>query len=228
MPMSRKGEKIGEKSVVLRRSTGVKNSQNVYNQIDVSDLDVEHGQTVYVLAAESHGGTGWASGWYCDVYESSKEITLPKDKVEGGNLRPGDTVLIDVYEQNPNATAPDSIVIERVEAKPRSNCDGVQSYLSSNETVKYVKENGNDIQLCLRNVNNSYSCFITPEIVGSHSTRIKWTKEKRNKLDVEAGDLIEIIPVGNPPESNESENESDELYEMVSEMYDAYLESKNA
>jgi len=96
--MSQKGELIGEKRYTLHRSPKANNSQDVEPRINVGDLDVERGQHIVVEAAESHGGSGWASVWECDVYNTRSAITLPKNKIEDGKLLPGDTIFLRVYE----------------------------------------------------------------------------------------------------------------------------------
>lgn len=230
--MSRQGEKIGEKTVVLKRAPSADNEQNVRNQIDVSDTGVEKGQEITVVAFESHGSTGWSDSWECEVYSSGLRITFPKEKIESGSLLPGDTVLFEFYERDEDLTE-SSKVIDRVTAPKENDCnDNVQSFLNSKKVYNYIEDCGGFSKLKLRNVRTNKTTIYPAKSMGSPENshyRFNFPKGVRREILTKHGDLIEVITTNKNVENKLSQDEMvKDMYSMVAEMYDAYLENKNA
>jgi bifunctional DNA-binding transcriptional regulator/antitoxin component of YhaV-PrlF toxin-antitoxin module len=231
--MSRKGSKIGEKTVTLKRAPSADNSQNVRSQINVSGVGLDHGQEIYVKAFESHKSTGWGDSWESKVYNIYKRITFPKAKLESANLLPGDTVIFEFFELENGDLTESSEVIDRVNAtKDRSNNDKVQSRLNSKDVYEYINERGGITKLKVRNVRTGKSTTYMAKSRGStdhHHYRCNFPQDIREEIGAEPDDLIEVITTNESEDFDLSQREMvKEMYGMVTEMYDAYLENKNA
>jgi len=229
--MAQKGMKIGEKTVTLRRSTTVENSQNVYNMVKLADFDVSNNERIYVEVFESHGGTGYATYWIAKVYDTQKRITLPKSVIENGNLLPGDVVNFVFYRLDEQQDAKSEDAIDTCTAVvDKSNEDNVKHYLNSKKACRYFNSFDGYCTVELENKRNGKSTEFCPSNVESNEKEghyyFNFPTEIRSTLETTPGDEIAVKKVENK-RTNNNDMKIEEIHSMVSEMYDAYLESKN-
>jgi len=233
--MQPKGDKIGEKSVTLKRYRNSNNSQNVRQQINISGSGVDCGQELFVEAYESHGSTGWAGSWKARVYDSKCRITFPKDKIESSDLLPGDTIAFEFYEIDNEQISDSTDIIDRTSApKDKDNQDNLQSHLNSKKVCKHIQEQNGLSQLKLRNVKNGKSSIYFAKMISNsqnNTYRFNFPSDVREEIDAKPGDLIEVIGVG-ATENAEKDLSQEEMivqtHRMVREMYAAYIENKDA
>jgi bifunctional DNA-binding transcriptional regulator/antitoxin component of YhaV-PrlF toxin-antitoxin module len=229
--MAQKGMEIGEKTVTLRRSTTVENSQNVYNMVKLKDFDVSNNEKIYVEIFESHGGAGYGTSWVAKVYESQKRITLPKSVIENGNLRPGDVVDFVFYRLGEQQDGKDENVIDTCTAVvDKSKEDNVKHYLNSKKVCVYFNSHNGYPTVELENKRNGKTTEFCPSNVESNENEghyyFNFPKETRKSLETTPGDEIAVKKVDGRDTTYDN-GKIEEIHSMVSEMYDAYLESKN-
>jgi len=222
--MAQKGMKIGEKTVTLKRDEDSHNRQNVYHRVYVDGTGVDKGQDIFVRASCGE----WSSGWECSVYNTEVAITLPKRKIEQGKLRPGESVKFEIYEVQDFELVESDSVIGRANAQ-KNGAGKVSCRLNSKDVYKYIESEGGNAKIECENLRTQKTTTYRSK---SHSNkengnyRFSFPKEVRNELDAQPDDLIEIRSIDDEKELEQDEK-IDEIYSMVSEMYDAYLESKN-
>jgi len=233
--MVEKGTYLGTmKNRVLRYSDAV--DHNVVQTILVKDLELEPKED-YFVEMYTHGGQG--SGEYITDFVATRhadknQINIPKDVVTSNKaIQPGRTVDIKFYEcvGEEDTFGNSSQVLDRTQVIAASQKkDGCDSRLHSEDVARYLQENG-PTALKFRNLRTSKECVAksNSDYKGS-SERFFFSKHARNMVDAAPGDLIEIIAEGCGVEDDVDAETGElikEMHDMVSEMYDAYIDAKN-
>ena len=229
--MAQKGMKIGEKTVTLKRHEGSYNDNNVNVQIPVSDVeDIVEGQHVIVkMKRVKNRSVEWSERFTREIHNTGKKFSIPQDIIRDRDIKPGTTFEFAFYKQSEynEKISDDANLIDRVEvvADPSSS-DGCDQRLYSKEITQYLEES-DDLWLKFRNASEMKET--TGESHCSYDTGrnpISFPYDVRNAINAKPGDLIEVIAT-EKDEKFSHEEKIDEIYSMVNEMYDAYLESKN-
>lgn len=232
-----KGENVGTRQgYVLRRSS----NGGIVSTITVNGLELEP-ETQYVAVLERQNGpnpTTEIAEFHTKTDKKAKAINIPKNEVdENQELKPGISVNVKMYEtlspdelaeRENNQTVQNisgSKVISRVEAvADESNSDGIHSILRSAPAAKYISEN-EITRVKFRNLDKNEEAFGITHTDYSTNGKIAFPHRVRKLIDVEPGDLIELVDVdGN---NTRLENKVEEIHDMVSEMYTAYLNNKD-
>jgi hypothetical protein len=230
--MARKLGRVGVASnVVFRYSES--NGLGVVKCINIEDADAE-GDTRYMVELIKNNGPNKSqkiAEFVGKTRDSGNHMTVPAAVIRNTeDIKPGRTVNVYLYEmveEDSVELSDSSEVLARTEFIKRSSASfynrAVSDYLE--------KENADKIKV--RNTKNGKEVVAkthTDYEQENDKNRFRFPPSAYDELDASPGDLAEIMPV---EESDESvtelsqKEEIQEIHDMVSEMYDAYLSTKD-
>jgi hypothetical protein len=198
--------------------------------------DIEN-ETEYVIELKNVTGQGFdASGIDPMIVkthtEGNNSFSVPKSVVDEHGILPGHTVRIAVHEYvQPDMDIrhfDESQILGRANVvSDNTKADGCYPGLHSAKLYEALPED--EALVRFRNVSKK------EEAVGetarlSSQDRIRFPKRIRHALDAEPGDLIEVIKSNHHEEHDLDLNDTekiDEMYAMVSELYNAHLKFRN-
>lgn len=228
-------EKIGERVESIKHTFGRNESGEVVTNVSYSvDCNIEP-HTEYVIDivdnGRTHVDTSKIEPFKVRTHnESNNTFNIPKRIIDKYGIRPGHNVKINIYEPvsvEDEQTTSNNYVIGRATANKRSGGNGCASTLNNKSASDHIDKNGTVVRF--RNLENG------KEAIGeSHSdlaqNKISFPANVSEKIDASPQDLIEIIAIDEESKADEEqlpEEKIDELYEMVSELYEAYTAANN-
>ncbi len=163
--------------------------------------------------------------------ESNNTFNIPKRLIDKHGIRPGHNVKINIYEPAMPADfvqdfTDDASVIGRTEVIGDSdNKDGCACRLQEKATYEYLSSGKKSITF--RNVEKKKEkTSVTSQ--NKVANRFSFPISVREDIDAEPGDLIELIkPRDEDVDKSGDKEKIDEMYEMISELYEAYTAAKN-
>jgi len=242
--MGELGELIGEKRVVLRRSNGSYNGNNVQQQIRISDLDVGEKQDIIVqLHTSGRDSKDVEVEFEASVHKGGRTFAIPTDVIEDNDLHPGETVVVRLYECSiafedgwGDEFVDSKNVIDRVTAnKDGQNTSGVDNRLSSESAVEYIEGLDGEAKMMFRNARTEKEGVgETHTNYQGHGNELYFPNKVRKHIDASPGDTIELIApedadtdVGDTLAETPVPEEVQEIHEMVTELYEAYTNAND-
>ena len=233
-------ETKGEKVVSFNHTFSRRSDEGTSGKINFPTESEIDNETRYVIEMKDATGPGFDAEDISPITvkthsEGNNSFAIPKSVIETHEILPGHTVNITVHEyEKPDEdiqTFSDAAVLGRATvATDRKNSDECYPALSSSELHEMIPDSV--AMFKFRNVSKN------KETVGessrlSSNNGIKFPISVREDIDAEPGDLIEVINHDSVNDDNDTQLELtngekiDEMYEMVSELYDAYTAAKN-
>lgn len=236
--MQEKGKKIGELSYVLKRQESDGNVNNVNQQVRINDVDIPQKTPIVVKIDIHNNPEDNGTTFEAKSYSGRCGFSIPRDVIRELDLYPGHSVRLVIFERKVSKgngefdISDNANVIDRVSAN-NGGRNSVGSRLYSQKAQEYINKNGGEAKLKFRDVrtgNEAVGISHTDYESRKHKHTINFPSQVREEIDVEIGDLIEIIVPGEATDSDNKPSQDeriDEIHSMVSEMYDSYLENKN-
>lgn len=222
-----KGDQIGSKLLVLKRQDSLVEYNCVHNQIRAPDFNIESKQKIIVeVAVHDDGAWDSVAEYSTTVYEKGDSFSLKASVIKEHDLKPGQSIRVTAWEQKGFDFVDEAKVVDRVEViEDNGASDGLDSRLNSKKVCEYL--DGEEKSLKFRNARTSISaCGSVSENARGHEFSFPF--DVRRDINAEQGDVIEII--GNVDVSTNSKDKEEmftEMYEMVREIHEAYLEAKD-
>jgi hypothetical protein len=226
-----KGKKLAEFQHVLRRKENSYNENKVNPQVRIPDVDIPAQQQLVVDVKKD--GQEVNGTFEAKRYTAEPGFTIPVESIRELDLHPGESLTFALHEKNVERKtdnieiSDDSRIIDRVSARADPNkSDGMDSRMSSRKVVSYLEQHGGSAQLKFRNVRTKKETTAQTHCQYKDGKfEFHFPIKAREAIDASSDDLIEII---NPEATNQIEdNKLNEMYDMISEMYDAYLSAKH-
>jgi len=226
----------GEKVESIKHTFARNDSDGVVTNISYSvDRNIQP-STDYILDIVNNGIT------HVDTSEiepfritthntTNNTFNIPKRLIDKHGIRPGHNVKINIYEPAVPADfvqdfTDDASVIGRTEVIADSdNRDGCACRLQNKAAYEYL--GSGEKRLKFRNVEKAKE---TTGAASQHkvANRFSFPISVRKDIDAEPGDLIELIkPKDESVEKLGHNEKTDEIYEMISELYEAHIAAKN-
>jgi hypothetical protein len=218
------GEKVGS----VQRTLALAESQpcDLSRNLNIGSINLQHG-TTYIFEIEIHQGKNGKetlTKFATQPHEEGNSISIPLKVVKNHEeLQPGRTIRLTAYKQNNvkneiEQTGSSTTVLSVVKSdssEKGKNSDGIKSGLPLGSQKKLLPDSEFFAQF--RNLRNDEVDTELTEVWESKDW-LSFPKPVRENLDVEIGDEIEIVVI------DESDNQQriEEIYEMVSELYEAY------
>lgn len=247
MPMAEnktKGELVAKNSRYVLRRSSADNSQ-VVNQLYIGANTVEPQTEYWVVIKGSYDGE-IITEYTKKSDKAGEQFNLPQEEIDScQRIRPGEMVDICVYDVthvNPNTRAKQS-ELEDVSDKKSTNLlgssraltnesspDNVQARLKSTAAKEYLDSMGGEATLIFRNTRTGMEATGTSH---SNYTRptdyVHFPQTTRKMINTSPDDIIDILCPEQSDEEDAELNEEkiEEMHDMISEMYDAYISAKN-
>jgi len=210
--------------------------------IQLSTSDATEKGTEYFIDMKA---SGKSSVDYSDIdpflittHNSQFSFTVPMEILMQNDILPGHTAYINVHEVAKVTTTStdfvdDSRVIGRTSVIANyKTSDGCRSSLRDEKIYEQIGEG--ELNLKFRNLANGKETNVVTSRRDGGKNEFTFPISARKALDAEPRDLIEVIDEGesenvNADSSQElaKEEKINEMYEMISELYDAYTAAKN-
>ena len=232
-------KKVGEKVASIRHTFG-RNSNSDHTtaqNVSVGSKDeIERGAEYFVDLANS-GRTevdfSVIDPFLVKIHSSQTSFSIPRKIIERNGILPGHSVLVNIHEVNEVKNGDEifvdsSKIVGRTEVvSDCTNSDGCHSSLENKTVYNHIGEGGAGV--VFRNLRNGKEEFgFTSQ---NSDGRFSFPISVRKQIEAEPGDLIEIVETNEENEQSfdvlESNEKIDEMYEMVSELYEAYTTAKN-
>lgn len=230
-----KGNEVVSEPVVLKRKKNAYNSNQVEPQIYTSELADLKGQEVIVEVSKRQNSTYETVAEFSGtVYNKEAGITLKTEVVEENDLLPGEQIKVTVFERAVQMKLEDDgSVMGRAKAfSSKANADGVDSRLYCEAVHKRLDRGGQLLKY--RNARTGKEAT-GRAVAHKEKNSISFRQDVRQSIDAQPGDLIEIVE--NPGNTSDSNNRSeavavpaekiDEMYEMLSQLHEAYTQRQN-
>jgi len=239
--MTAKGELLGRVKHRLGRAES--NEHNVSTVVYLTDIDGIEAkkECLFTISVPDVDSITETAEVVSRIHSNGHSFTVPKRVVDDLGLKPGHAVEVKVYEYDRDKSKPSKNSDETGETLDIVNAisdpsmsDGVGSRLWSQDVCEYL---GNEEkELILKNRENGKKTRIVSKRL-SRENRFSFPKSARDAIAVTEDSTIEVIsPSENKSEqaavtdgygSKQNDDRVDEIHEMVSEMYEAYLSNKN-
>ena len=230
------GEKTGERVESIKHTFARSHSGGVVTNISYSvDCNIEP-NTEYILDIVNNGRTNVDTSeiepFRVKTHnESNNTFVIPKPIIDKHGIRPGHNVKINIYEPTEPTDfvqdfTDDASIIGRTEVIGDSdNRDGCACRLQEKNTYEYLSSGEKSLKF--RNVEKKKEAI---EVTSQNKVpnRFSFPISVREDINAEPGDLIELIKLSDEDVEELGDKEKiDELYEMVSELYEAYTAANN-
>jgi len=241
--MAEKGKKIGMASNVVFRYSDTSET-NVVHKVNISGSRVEGGKEYFVEVYKNQGQNGQSmiAEFKSKISKGGNHVSIPKSVVlSTDQIQPGRTVNIYFFEVDEPNTQEKKVggledsaeVLDR--ATPNldsSSSTKLDSRITSTKAVQHVKKRGGECEVKFRNTRTGEETIsATHAGYDGHGNKIHFPVSAQKKIGADIDDLIEIIRVDKENQNNilgAKQNEKiEEIHDMVSEMYDAYLSAKD-
>jgi len=222
--------KIGSTEFVVRRDDNSHNSNGVNSRVYIQDLDVECGQGI-LARFERLNGQSWetVTEYLASVYSSEKAITLKSDAIESNDIQPGEKLRLVVFEEYTDSLdefQDSTDIIDRCNVRSDvSTSDGVATCLQSVNVSDYLE--GEEKRLIFKNARNGKKKSAMVEEYDGDRARFQFPRVVRDTLEVEVGDLVEVIEpttgtdnMDNASELKRIEAKVDVIYDMLVDLYE--------
>lgn len=229
------GEKTGERVESIKHTFGRNDSGEVVTNVSYSvDCNIEP-HTEYVIDivdnGRTHVDTSKIEPFRVTTHgETNNTFNIPKRIIDKHGIRPGHNVKMNIFETigvEDDEAASNGYIIGRTTAVKGSAQDGCSSSLSNKSASDYINKSGTVVKF--RNLETGKEALGESHSDLAHN-KIHFPGRVREKIDTSPQDLIEIIAIDeeSKPDEEQSPGEKiDELYEMVSELYEAYTAANN-
>lgn len=203
----------------------------VVQTISVTELNLD-GSSKYEMALinnKGRGGDEVIGETAVKTDKKARNITIPVSFIrEHDEVRPGQTVNVVFYQYTENNTQTVAIsdersIIDRAKVcKDSGVSDNCDSRLYSEKAANHLSSSPKVMKF--RNTRTGEEALA--ETHANHTSRVNvvsFPMSARRKVSAQPDDLIEIVDVGGESEKNNQEL-IHEMYEMISELHEAYLQ----
>jgi len=234
-------KKPGKKVASIRHTFGRNSGSNhpIAQNISARDIDDVERETEYFVDLTNSGRSGVdfsrIDPFIVTTHTSKTAFTIPIDIIREYDILPGHNVTIKIYEVEEVKTesaefVDDSNVIGRPKVmSDNTSADGCSSRLIDSRAYDYIGEDA--ISLTFRNLKNDKQTTASGITRNEHDNGFTFPINVRKEIDASPKDLIEIIDADHGKEYQSKEHRQSEkidaMYEMISELYDAYTVAKN-
>jgi len=233
------GDKVGS----VRHTFGRTDSNPEYatqQMVYLASIDGVEKDTEYFVEFKSAGRSNIdysdQEPFLIKTHSSQCAFNVPRRILNENDILPGHCAFINLYEvdkvkdEQTDFIDDSSIIGRTTVVSNKSNSDNCRSSLRDKKIYKYIGDG--EMNLKLRNVKNGKETYVLTSQNGSGRYEFSFPISKREALDAEPGDLIEVIDVDAENDNDSSpglprDEKIDAMYEMVSELYDAYTAAKN-
>jgi len=222
--MSQKGKKIG----AVKQTLGIAEDKpkRVSPNIAPTNLDVEHGKSYLIELGIDRGQKGieHVTEFTARTSNGKGRIHIPKSVVEGHDIiEPGRTIQATVFEVNKSDQdfVDNSKVLDRATVvEDTSISDDCDARIKAHTAYEYLDDK--EKLLKFRNVdkNQEVTAMSNQNVPDGD---ISFTIGARKAINASPGDLIEVIKTETESDKD-SQELIEEMHEMITEMYNAYLE----
>lgn len=239
-----KGDLVAKnKRYVLRRSSS--DNSDIVNQLYIGANTLEP-ETEYLVVIRGAYDDKIITEYIKESDKAGEQFNLPKKEIDTcQRIRPGETVDILVYELERVGTdaQPEQSELEDVKSeepskslgssralKNENSPDDVQARLKSTGAKEYLDSLGGQGALVFRNTRTGMEAT---GVSHSNYTRptdyVHFPQVIRKMIDASVDDIIALRRPEPSDEDGMKSNEQkiEEIHDMVSEMYGAYLSAKN-
>jgi len=236
--MLEKGNKLAHKRYVFRKSES--NKTGVVSTVSVSDLDLDPKTDYFVEISKDNGpnGKNMLTTMKTTTSSSANQINISTSvitDVEG--IAPGVSAGLTFYEvvstkntdndTNDNTDLANRLLGVANVAVDNTASDGCDSRLHCQAASRYLDNQGKEGLLKFRNKrNNKETVAESHSNYQSNKNCVHTSIDVRQNIDTEPGDEIELFRIdgGEDIADTRTAERIEEMHEMVSEMYEAYLE----
>ena len=241
-------KEVGEKVASFTHTFGRTESKvnDVTQTISVASVDGIEENTEYFLKLNPRGkgeiDETQLSTELIKTHNTKKAFCVPTNLIRDAGILPGHTVTIYLFEAVSNKPQLDHVE-EKTEVEHDASSDGwimmdrcpvrhsnrnIDGYLESKRVYNHLKENGGRTWLMFVNEKNDNRYITDSEVYDSDHNRFSFGKSVQETIKAEPRDTIQVYGITSTETRWALENEKiDEMYEMVSELYEAYTAAKN-
>lgn len=235
MAEKKKGEAIGSFRHTFARNEG--SDHPVQQTVYVNTIGGVEKDTEYFVELKNPGKSAVdfseIEPFIVKTHNGQTSFSIPLEIIKEHGILTGHCAIIKIYEVNevesPTIECTDSSLIGRAEvSSDASMTDGCHSALRNKHISSYIGDD--EVYLKFRNLKNGKdaSAYISQN---AREYEFSFPISVRKAIDAEPGDLIEVISKRDQrrecTENIDRDEKIDEMYEMVSELYDAYTAAKN-
>jgi len=231
-----KGELVHTFSTTLKRRR-TEEEQNIIQRVLIDDDAVKKGETyIFEVSRIQRSGEMEPIEFETSIHNSDYSFTFPKQVAEENDIYPGDYVTFNVFTRGGPDTQENA---ELDEMKDKSNSRFLDTFTaySANDARDGLGSRGNSVCvgeylgeetkpiLVVNKRNEKEAVYRTS--AHKDGRRFSLPISIRETLDLEAGDVCEVYKVNDEdgqdqPEEDSTQEQINQIYQMVSELYEAY------
>jgi len=216
-----------------RRKEGRK---NIIQRVLVDEEAVEKGETyIFEVSRIQKSGEGESVEFEATIHNSDYSFSIPKQVAKENDIYPGDYLTFNIFTREEIDTQEDAGLdkmkdrsedrfLDTISVREKGNEGRIDSRANSSRVCDYLGEERKPL-LIVNKRNGKETVYRTT----THKDRRRFSLRKpvREALDLEVGDTCEVYKVNNADEQKEVEENNtkeriEEIYQMVSELYEAY------